>query len=63
MEAAALYAFTTAMHRSIVCLAHVTDTMAQIEGEFEKDDADGATATLAVIAATARGWLSGGSKE
>jgi purine-nucleoside phosphorylase len=63
MEAAALYAFATAMHRSIVCLAHVTNTMAQTEGDFEKGDADGATATLGVIAATARAWLSGRSKE
>jgi purine-nucleoside phosphorylase len=63
MEAAALYAFATAMHRSIVCLAHVTNTMAQTEVDFEKGDADGATATLAVIAATARAWLSGRSKE
>lgn len=63
MEAAALFAFATAMHRSVVCFAHVTNTMAQTEGDFEKGDADGATATLAVITATARAWLSGGSKE
>jgi uridine phosphorylase len=63
MEAAALFAFATAVHRSVVCFAHVTNTMAQTEGDFEKGDADGATATLAVIAATARTWLSSGSKE
>jgi len=44
MEAAALFAFATAMHRSVVCFAHVTNTMAQTEGDFEKGDADGATA-------------------
>jgi len=63
MEAAALFAFATATHRSVVCFAHVTNTMAQTEGDFEKGDADGVTATLAVIAATAGAWLSGGSKE
>jgi uridine phosphorylase len=56
MEAAALYAFATAMNRSVVCLAHVTNAMAQTEGDFEKGEADGTTATLAVIAATARAW-------
>lgn len=53
MEAAALYAFATAAGRSIVCLAHVTNTMAQSKGDFEKGEADGATASLAVIAAVA----------
>jgi purine-nucleoside phosphorylase len=54
MEAAALYAFAAAMRRSVVCFAHVTNAMAQAEGDFEKGEADGATATLAVIAAAAR---------
>jgi purine-nucleoside phosphorylase len=63
MEVAALYAFATAMHRFAVCLAYVTSTMAQTEGDFEKYDADGATAALAVIAAAARAWLHDGSKE
>jgi purine-nucleoside phosphorylase len=54
MEAAALYAFATAMNRPVICFAHVTNTMAQTEGDFEKGDADGSTATLAVVAATAR---------
>jgi uridine phosphorylase len=58
MEAAALYAFATARHQSVVCFAHVTNTMAQTEGDFEKGDADGTTATLAVIAAAARAWSS-----
>ena len=58
MEAAALYAFATAMNRSVVCFAHVTNAMAQTEGDFEKGEADGTTATLAVIAATVRAWSS-----
>ncbi len=58
MEAAALYAFATAERRSVVCFAHVTNAMAQTEGDFEKGEADGTTATLAVIAAAVRAWSS-----
>jgi uridine phosphorylase len=58
MEAAALYAFASATGRAVVCFAHVTNAMAQSEGDFEKGEADGATATLTVIAAAARAWLS-----
>lgn len=54
MEAAALYAFAEARGRSVVCFAHVTNQMAQIEGDFEKGEADGATDALAVVAAAAR---------
>jgi hypothetical protein len=61
MEAAALYAFGTTSDNSIVCFAHVTNSMAQTEGDFEKGEADGAKATLAVVAAAARGWRSSGS--
>jgi uridine phosphorylase len=56
MEAAALYAFANAAHRSIICFAHVTNAMAQTEGDFEKGEADGTTATLAVVAAAIRAW-------
>jgi len=59
MEAAALYAFAAARRRSVVCLAHVTNAMAQNIGDFEKGESDGATATLALIVATARAWSSG----
>jgi uridine phosphorylase len=58
MEAAALYAFATSANRAVVCLAHVTNTMAQSEGDFEKGEADGATSSLAVIAGVAQAWLS-----
>jgi uridine phosphorylase len=59
MEAAALYAFATANRQPVVCFAHVTNAMARTEGDFEKGDADGATATLAVVAVTARAWSGG----
>ncbi len=54
MEAAALYAFASARHRSVICFAHVTNSMAQTEGDFEKGEADGVSATLAVVRATAQ---------
>jgi uridine phosphorylase len=56
MEAAALYAFSATSGHPVVCFAHVTNSMAQTEGDFEKGEADGAKATLAVVAAAARGW-------
>jgi uridine phosphorylase len=62
MEAAALYAFANAAHRSVICFAHVTNAMAQIEGDFEKGDADGTTATLAVVTAAIRAWSASGRR-
>jgi uridine phosphorylase len=56
MEASALYAFSAATGQSVVCFAHVTNAMAQTDGDFEKGEADGAKTTLAVVSATARGW-------
>ena len=56
MEAAALYAFATARRKPVLCLAHVTNQMAVIDGDFEKGEADGAHASLAVIAGVARAW-------
>ena len=54
MEAAALYAFASARNKPVVCLAHVTNQMAQIKGDFEKGAANGAHDALIVIAAVAR---------
>jgi len=56
MEAAALYAFARARGKPVLCLAHVTNQMAVTAGDFEKGEADGAHASLEVIAAIARGW-------
>jgi uridine phosphorylase len=56
MEAAALYAFARARGRPVLCLAHVTNQMAVTAGDFEKGEADGAHASLAVIAAVACFW-------
>lgn len=57
MEAAALYAFAHARKRPVLCFAHVTNQMAQVEGDFEKGEADGSVDALAVIVAAARVWL------
>jgi uridine phosphorylase len=56
MEAAALYAFAEARQHQVVCFAHVTNQMAQIDGDFEKGEANGATDALNLIAATIRAW-------
>ena len=56
MEAAALYAFARALAKPVLCLAHVTNRMAVDAGDFEKGEADGAHASLRVIAAVAHAW-------
>jgi uridine phosphorylase len=50
MEAAALYAFAEAKGRKVVCLAHVTNSMAQSEGDFEKGAESGSIDSLALTA-------------
>jgi uridine phosphorylase len=57
MEAAALYAFASALGRSVLCFAHVTNQMARIEGDFEKGEADGARDSLDLIATVAQACL------
>lgn len=49
MEAAALYAFASATSRPVVCFAHITNRMAQSGDDFEKGEAGGAVAALALI--------------
>lgn len=51
MEAAALYAQATALGHDVVCVAHVTNTMAVDGDDFEKGLDDGAHRTLDVIRA------------
>ncbi|HZM80637.1 MAG TPA: nucleoside phosphorylase [Candidatus Limnocylindrales bacterium] len=53
MEAAALYAYATARQRRIVCLAHITNTMATQGDDFEKGADNGAHDALAVAHAIA----------
>jgi uridine phosphorylase len=51
MEAAALYAFARAANKNVLCLAHVTNTMAVVEQDFEKGEADGTVDALRVLEA------------
>jgi len=50
MEAAALYTFARARRASVLCLAHVTNTMGQAELDFEKGESDGTSDALKVLA-------------
>lgn len=58
MEAAALYAFAEARQKSVVCFAHVTNQMGNIEGDFEKGEANGSREALELVVTTAKVWLS-----
>lgn len=50
MEAAGLYAFAQARSRDVICLAHVTNQLGTIEGDFEKGEANGTADALTVVA-------------
>jgi uridine phosphorylase len=51
MEAAALYAFARARNRQVLCFAHITNTMAQTEQDFEKGEAEGTVDALRILEA------------
>jgi uridine phosphorylase len=51
MEASALYAFARVRGASVLCIAHVTNTMGQVEGDFEKGEAGGTAEALRVVEA------------
>ena len=53
MEAAALYAYAEAHARAVVCVAHVTNTMAVDGDDFDKGEDDGTARTLALVDAIA----------
>ena len=65
MEAAGLYAFARRSNKPVLCFAHVTNRMAVAEGDFEKGEADGALASLAVLRAAAGAWraFAGAARE
>ena len=52
MEAAALYAYAKAKNKSVVCFAHLTNTMAQQHGDFEKGEENGSVSALKLIEKT-----------
>lgn len=57
MEAAALYAFAQVKNKAVICFAHITNQMGQIEGDFEKGVDQGSHDALNVIRQAARRWL------
>jgi uridine phosphorylase len=57
MEAASLYAFSQARNKPVACFAHITNQMGVSHGDFEKGEADGAVASLALISVVARSWV------
>ena len=49
MEAAALYAFSQAANKQVLCLANVTNTMGQTAQDFEKGEADGTADAMQIL--------------
>lgn len=49
MEASALYAFSEHSGNEVICFAHLTNNMAQDEGDFEKGEEFGSLDTLKLI--------------
>lgn len=49
MEAAALYAYAQASQTRVLCLAHVTNTMAIEPGDFEKGVSNGAEQAIVIV--------------
>jgi uridine phosphorylase len=56
MEAAALYAFASACARPVVCLAHVSNRLGCMEGDFEKGDGNGVCGSIGLVTALAAAW-------
>jgi uridine phosphorylase len=57
MEAAALYAFSQARDKPVICFAHVTNQMGSIEGDFEKGLDNGTYDCMQVIHLAAKTWM------
>jgi uridine phosphorylase len=49
MEASALYALSEVKNYSIICFAHLTNSMAQTEGDFEKGEESGSLDILNLV--------------
>jgi uridine phosphorylase len=56
MEAASLYAFATARSSPVICIAHVSNRLGAVEGDFEKGEDNGARCSLKALAAIAGEW-------
>ena len=58
MEASALYAFAEAKSHPLICFAHITNQMGNVENDFEKGEAQGSLDAVEVISQAAKAWLS-----
>ena len=58
MEAAALYAFAEVKQHPVICFAHITNQMGNVENDFEKGEAQGSLDAVEVIFQAAKAWLS-----
>ncbi|MBA4058635.1 MAG: uridine phosphorylase, partial [Marivirga sp.] len=54
MEASALYAFSKVKMKRVVCFAHLTNSMAQQNGDFEKGAENGSLTSLELIYQTVK---------
>jgi uridine phosphorylase len=57
MESAALYTFARSTGAQVLCLAHVTNSMGQLDQDFEKGEEDGTADALRVLEAICGGSL------
>ena len=57
MEVAALYAFAQARTKPVVCFAHITNQMGNVEGDFEKGEDAGSRDALQIIRTAAKIWI------
>jgi purine-nucleoside phosphorylase len=57
MESAALYTFARSAGAQVLCLAHVTNSMGQLDQDFEKGEEDGTADALRVLEAICGGSL------
>lgn len=58
MEAAALYALAEVKRYDILCFAHLTNSMAQTEGDFEKGEEFGSIDTMRLLSFVLNLWTS-----
>ncbi len=56
MEAASLLAFAAARARPVVCLAHGSNQLGCVDGDFEKGEHNGGADSLALVTALAAAW-------
>jgi hypothetical protein len=57
MEAAALYAFAKARGVPVVCVAHVSNQLGCVAGDFEKGDGNGVLRSIELVEALSSAWI------